>query len=1304
MPADQKEGKGHSQSKPERSDQTVHPNEQNTQEYREHQGITQEQAFFFDLFAKLSDSLLVDLQEYLQLLIDTPVTKDEKELFSAHKNDQEQAEKIKEKIDEIKNNKNNDSLVKNCLDYFKYRLAIYGGEATFDSYILVEKHPLWFSIKYLLTSAANRQYLSKEDSEAVLVFYQNWQQSKDKAIDQELYQELGEKNELRNSIIRDVLSPFRLREFFVGSQGENGKSRATQLLKKMAKLSKKSEELTNILQDENLADSAKFRKWLELAQQQPKLKVPPEVKKVVSLLDQIENFEVASEKRRKLHKKLALLQLLALAFPAIPKLIEYSESLAWQVVGLVPSELRMEAYSTILEQIHLFTSQVASEKSDDDDTGAGIGNITTVVSDDRLIFTAEQVEELQGLYTLENPEYQGIRSLFSTAYEYAQQHGIELNDIYWQRNEEFVTLQNIVEANFLISDRDEDSFLSEEQEELYELSGYGFDSIDSVQQIVSIIHGHDLTPEQVNWYYHDYYNFVFQRYAETGERVDIGEIIGFALVRNNGSLNLALWDTAIFLKLLTRNDATDFSFSGHSPVSGIAITELIQEPFIASYTTKDIVAILGEDNLRYWNFAIDQGNKDFDPANRNGISYHILFLLALADRFQLSLLIGGVADEARNFATSGEYGENKVNEQVLYIGAELGVFGEILTAAESNVVSHSESEPEADSVIYTTEVDNVLGLFSDPQLKSEIQNQLAQGYIVTFQEGDTTLYVRLFGSSISSYVVLTNNQQLLSQPLSISQLAEASPFFNTQLIYTSSEQSTSLEPSPQVVDFNSIPQTVVFTTILDVLTVDKAGTHELSPPLMNYLQDNKQAFTQFIRAIGWERLHYSSVAEILTLVWDDIPADERHEIVFTYAPDLIRGYSMIEQLLTREELYSIYASQIEFQEDIFWSVIDNPTFYIPLLGSLNNGSSGLPFAGEDFNSRLISYRARDILLQYYQWEEVFTPEEMLSSLMESESHDVIFEFLPLFTPFIDKAYFDEMLVRDPYLVLTNLDGVDLGLIYVDDIPQQALLSDMQRLIPEEYLYYVAANLTFFEPLLYVEENGNLLPTPLLLDMVRDRDGVFFRNLALNRDSVLHEIFTYEYVQQLFSEEELPGVLVRSPEYFVQFLDHDQAVDLLLFEPEAFVYEYQNGFDTLIEQSEVVNILLENKLEQVLLANPYGLLESVDRTTLESILINQENITIFLDNFSYGWVEIIPEEELLPLLKSVSQTTGISWVRSVVVVAPYVFKTHFEDEGFIEELVNTDAQTVAEAFYEGDLGEFLTPSQAQKVETLLQGLE
>lgn len=122
------------------------------------------------------------------------------------------------------------------------------------------------------------------------------------------------------------------------------------------------------------------------------------------------------------------------------------------------------------------------------------------------------------------------------------------------------------------------------------------------------------------------WDYLKRLYSESGNRVSTSRILAHYLEKNTGDLGLAIYDTAIFLKVLARNDFVDLSYIADKP-------ERQQEVCERFSMIKDEFSLIGKDFglpiVQQTGLYDDTENKDKSMINQVGLAYHQWFITAL---------------------------------------------------------------------------------------------------------------------------------------------------------------------------------------------------------------------------------------------------------------------------------------------------------------------------------------------------------------------------------------------------------------------------------------------------------------------------------------------------------------------------------------------------------------------------------------------------------------------------------------------------------------------------------------------------
>ena len=311
---------------------------------------------------------------------------------------------------------------------------------------------------------------------------------------------------------------------------------------------------------------------------------------------------------------------------------------------------------------------------------------------DLSIYTPQQQEELLALQDVENPYYQSVEQLFDNAtvfYQqtYFDQYGIEPLPLTWQNHPDAVTTSQIMTGltEHSLEDALYSPLFSEDVQTILARSGDSFMELDHVVDLYTALYpGREFSEQQVAQNLADYHIFILEHYANTNQPVSISTLLGYALVQNEGDVSAALWDVTIAIKTLTRNNIFDFSING-SADSGLLFSQLIADPFSEGATATDLITIIPPDwwDITFYNEG-ELGYKEYDPADRAGITYHILNLLALRTTLPSESILLGTIYESIFFASNNEYGDTKVEQQIRYLSQNIHSFEQIVETYQSS--------------------------------------------------------------------------------------------------------------------------------------------------------------------------------------------------------------------------------------------------------------------------------------------------------------------------------------------------------------------------------------------------------------------------------------------------------------------------------------------------------------------------------------------------------------------------------------------------------------------------------------------
>lgn len=137
------------------------------------------------------------------------------------------------------------------------------------------------------------------------------------------------------------------------------------------------------------------------------------------------------------------------------------------------------------------------------------------------------------------------------------------------------------------------------------------------------------------------YNNIKQKFDETSQRVSSSEILAHFLNKNDGELSTSIYDTAVFLQVLARNDISTMEYIGDKPERHYEIAERFS-------MIKDEFSLTGNGDfgksIADRTGSLDNVNKDLSFINQVGLPYHqwkIASHLLFMDRIPVKISVVG---------------------------------------------------------------------------------------------------------------------------------------------------------------------------------------------------------------------------------------------------------------------------------------------------------------------------------------------------------------------------------------------------------------------------------------------------------------------------------------------------------------------------------------------------------------------------------------------------------------------------------------------------------------------------------------
>lgn len=154
-----------------------------------------------------------------------------------------------------------------------------------------------------------------------------------------------------------------------------------------------------------------------------------------------------------------------------------------------------------------------------------------------------------------------------------------------------------------------------------------------------------------------------------GQPISAAKILYFWLKRNNGELSKALWDTALSLKFLARNNLVTGDYVGDTESEEALAVQYFQRTLIDEFSLVDPYSSL-----------INSDNSNYSAINRIGLPYHMYSMVALLHSMPAEIVGGATSIEF--LAYNNEHGITKVASDVI------NVMG--LSAVEEYLLKFSE--------------------------------------------------------------------------------------------------------------------------------------------------------------------------------------------------------------------------------------------------------------------------------------------------------------------------------------------------------------------------------------------------------------------------------------------------------------------------------------------------------------------------------------------------------------------------------------------------------------------------------------
>lgn len=609
----------------------------------------------------------------------------------------------------------------------------------------------------------------------------------------------------------------------------------------------KSQSTTAILLDTTISDTQKIMEWYERMHAQKAI-LPQDVTDIYNRIVDVSEGEDRNTDLKRDLKLLSLMYLASILLPPIKtelndKFDEFKDSaknnfhdtLLDTISFLDSDPTGIKIMDQFENQLLFLLTSIPPEKIFGTLLSQDFNNyiLTGENSPSRLLLTAldaqkfnlnedikqviqtypeEKREQLLALLEIHNPNYQTIDLLLNEAFDYYNQEselmGIKPVDVYWEPHPSFISYQQaLTESIELRAENPEqvatsspivfaEGLLPEKLQEVRFYSAAWFGDDIYVRNLRNALYpdSAQFSTDQTVLYYSEFIDFVFRTYQSTGEQVPISKIIGFSLLKNDGNLHTALWDTTITLKLLTRNNLFTGTQYGNyaNSASGLLAITMVEDSLTQGYTAYDLAQVLPEQ--KYWDLPIGEfGNKSLDPADLAGTMYHLLNLLSFAGEAPTSASLGGLLmDYYNGQQENGEnqYSNKKMYEQLSYLFSNLGTFNTIISDLEHKHLNSAGNE--SDTVYSMTAV--AVSIQEINTSTHPLITAVKNGAIVKFHDlNNQVMYATLSGSLFKPFILVSSNPEQIKQLL------------NQEVI-----QSTNLVSSVNQIGFSfietSIPQ------------------------------------------------------------------------------------------------------------------------------------------------------------------------------------------------------------------------------------------------------------------------------------------------------------------------------------------------------------------------------------------------------------------------------------------------------------------------------------------------------------------
>lgn len=1008
------------------------------------------------------------------------------------------------------------------------------------------------------------------------------------------------------------------------------------------------EFLTEVQKNRNLTDVERIKIWCELVEKNG-LNVPRRIASVYEVIRQVENQTDTVELANKRMRSVNAIRLATVFFQTIEGDFDNSQSspdlsdtqpqdlreavLDWLVntpEGHVTAEILEELLlhgmkhfpsesvimmSTEIEQL-LRNPSIDTIKALQQKCVELFRESATDQDDEALsVYDEELRSKLLALEELNNPNYKTGKQLLSSAQEIYQERmrsqGEEARRVYWQRHTESMDMSDLLKIYMGSSGFDGDESVYPMLEEngrenlatIYKMSNLGYSSYGDVLSLYNSINVDQpfSSEEEIKTYFSDYMYLVELEHQSTGSPVPLENIIALALEKNEGNMHLALWDSAIFVKMLTRNNLGSGISSQGDTNSGISTIELLEDPFSENYTAKDVANLLPD--YKYWNNPkVEIGVKDYDPSNLAGIDYHILNIIAMQGEFPESAGMAGLlVNWLFDSGGMGEHGSEKFQNQMSWLIRNTGEIGDYLESLPK--------EPELNEIEDSAELTAIL-LTSDnvAQLKSvqngEMWNLLLEGKVVkvTDEEGKVR-YASMTGTFLVPRLQLSDVPEFVEAPLTADDVADRG--VNQEIPTVSayevvdeinhvgikSIENLSYEEAMDLVNMRKNGQGVLSAEGLvdevvardlysKIMEVDELGTLWIirSPDIFKGVVTKEwvdQAMMEYPQQFferysgGWNEFY--SPSEILFKMeehfpheWGGFIATDPSAFKEGLQPshlDRLIEAGGLEQILTHyhdgwSELWppEVLIAACQKHSDHHVSVFDYPNAFKTFINR-DNFTDYLPTADEYYQ-----------LLKNYNngWDAVLTPEEISSSLRQSfpdEWGNYMLDYPEVFKELIKSDDLAELSAsRAASLILEGYDEYWRELWAPEE-----LLTAIKDSKPKIWGHYVGRHPEIFKEFI----------NPGDLDSIILSGGS--GNILSNYDQFWKELWTPTELMHSIQRslpERWGEEIGRYPEIFKGVMQHNDLVDIFTSYGDYYVLShYDEGWNQLWTPAELKAVLL-----------------------------------------------------------------------------------------------------------------------------------